>query len=166
MRLLSFISLFADLYSIVSVWAISDQSPLWNKLLVTALCIFIAVVVVIYMRRSRGGVVVDSEYDERRNEIVLFIKRNGQFANDTLVSIFHEERKTKPVAIGYIIDVPYENETLQISIYGIVDAEKVDVFKKKPQKADYKKFVARPLICHSQLQRCRELKKVQEEKEK
>lgn len=124
-KILSIVAIFSDILTILSVWGISSESPLWLKILITVIAIIIGVVMVVLTHDAYDIKVKSYHYKEEQNEFRVYTKKNKFLIDGSIVSIYykykeHEEEHDELVALGYVF-VDENASDVQIKIFNMIN---------------------------------------------
>ena len=124
-KILSIVAIFSDILTILSVWGISSESPLWLKILITVIAIIIGVVMVVLTHDAYDIKVKSYHYKEEQNEFRVYTKKNKFLIDGSIVSIYykykeHEEEHDDLVALGYVF-VDENASDVQIKIFNMIN---------------------------------------------
>ena len=67
-KILALVAIFADILTILSVWGINEESPLWLKIVITIIAIVIGIVMVVLTHDAYDIKVKRYHYKEKENE--------------------------------------------------------------------------------------------------
>lgn len=74
-KILALVAIFADILTILSVWGINEESPLWLKIVITIIAIVIGIVMVVLTHDAYDIKVKRYHYKERRMSLEFIQRR-------------------------------------------------------------------------------------------
>lgn len=124
-KLLTFLGIMSGIFSILAVWFIGPDSPIWVKILITSITAVIGAVIVVFIRDSYNIQVKSYHYREEENEYRVYTKKNKYLVEDSVVSVYYkhkinEETYETLVAVGYVFFNDNANYA-QIKIFQMID---------------------------------------------
>ena len=87
-KILALVAIFADILTILSVWGINEESPLWLKIVITIIAIVIGIVMVVLTHDAYDIKVKRYHYKEKENEFRVYTKKNKYLVDGSVVSIY------------------------------------------------------------------------------
>ena len=117
--MLMVLGVISDLFGIASIWGLSNESSLWERICITVFFLVIAMLMLFFSKDNYQAKIID--YCIEDESYTLFSKKNSNFKNDALVSIYRkEESKETLVAIGYVI-VDESQKGFQVKVYRVIN---------------------------------------------
>ena len=89
-KILALVAIFADILTILSVWGINEESPLWLKIVITIIAIVIGIVMVVLTHDAYDIKVKRYHYKEKENEFRVYTKKNKYLVDGSVVSIYYK----------------------------------------------------------------------------
>lgn len=128
-KILALVAIFADILTILSVWGINEESPLWLKIVITIIAIVIGIVMVVLTHDAYDIMVKRYHYKEKENEFRVYTKKNKYLVDGSVVSIYykyeeHEEEHDELVALGYVF-IDDNDPDIQIKIFNMINEKLV-----------------------------------------
>lgn len=74
-KILALVAIFADILTILSVWGINEESPLWLKIVITIIAIVIGIVMVVLTHDAYDIKVKDIIIRKRRMSLEFIQRR-------------------------------------------------------------------------------------------
>lgn len=123
--ILAVMAIVADILTILSVWGINAESPLWLKIGITIVAITISVVMVVLTHDAYDIKVKRYHYKEKENEFRVYTRKNKYLVDGSVVSIYYryqdqEEERDDLVALGYVF-IDDKDSDVQIKIFKMID---------------------------------------------
>lgn len=128
----------ADAIGVLALWGIGDGSPWWVKLIITGGIVILAIIS--WPQNKLEESVKDFDWDNPEEFARLFIKKNINFIDNSVASIYVREGNSKKlVALGYVI---IEDEKPQIMVFKNIDKDAM--LKIRANLTNYKKYSVKP----------------------
>ncbi len=123
--ILAVMAIFADILTILSVWGIDAESPLWLKIGITIVAITICVAMVVLTHDAYDIKVKRYHYKEKENEFRVYTRKNKYLVDGSVVSIYYryqdqEEERDDLVALGYVF-IDDKDSDVQIKMFKMID---------------------------------------------
>ena len=138
------LSIFADIIAILLLWVKIERLPLWLRIVLSFVCLILAAFIVFREKGSNEAKVTDY-YCENGLVKHVFIQKNSNFKENTLVSVnYNRHGQKKFSAIGYVVD--NNDGSFQIIIVKIFD-KCIHQIGQNPK--NYKDFAVSPSLKYS-----------------
>lgn len=129
------IGVAADLLALLTIWIRFEQSMLWEKLLITLLCIAAAVAILVIEKSTHYARVIDYSCEAGMVQD-LWIHRSPNISANSLVGVYHRGHRNKTLsAIGYTID--NNDNLLQLKIVKVLNDDVHQIGSTRYERKDY-----------------------------
>lgn len=140
-----YLGLLSDLIALLFVWVKVENASLWGKIGLTLVCSVVAVLIIFLEKGSYAVKVIDYLYENGKVKHV-FIHKNSNFTENSLVSVYYNPIGDKQLsAIGYVVD--NHDGSLQIIIVKLFGSSINQILN---TKKSHKSFTVTPNMMYDE----------------
>ena len=144
-------AIVADIVTVLTIWGISDESPLWQKVLVTIIAVIVAIISV--GASDAYDIKAINYYYTKKTGYRIYTKKNKYLVEGSVVSIYYkyreqEEEHDELVALGYVF-ADDNSSKIQIKVFNLINEGLMSNIL--ASKNSYKKYHIKPNVEFSRI---------------
>lgn len=150
-KLLMINAIVADIVTVLTIWGISDESPLWQNVLVTIIAVIVAIISV--GASDAYDIKAINYYYTKKTGYRIYTKKNKYLVEGSVVSIYYkyreqEEEHDELVALGYVF-ADDNSSKIQIKVFNLINEGLMSNIS--ASKNSYKKYHIKPNVEFSRI---------------
>ena len=137
------LGILSNMLTILSIWGVNEQSPIFVKVGITIIAIVLGVIFTVTCVNRRIGV-KDYYYDESEDKYWVYTNKNRALIDGSSVSIYYKDGNyNEIVALGYVL-MSDGNWKVQIKVGRVLDKKLLR--KIRISNEECKKYYVKPYV--------------------